>query len=277
MQVEMSYGEDYSYLPMTSFSSGAEYEVLPDVNCLTVQIVNVCMIGLPDSGKWVLVDAGMPHSADMIISTAEKRFGPDCAPQGILLTHGHFDHVGGIIELIEHWGVKVYAHPLEMPYLTGERHYVPPDPSVDGGLIAKMSGLFPNAPIQLGEHIKPLAEDGSIPYLPDWRWIHTPGHTPGHISLFRDKDRTLVAGDAFVTVKQESVYKVLVQEQEISGPPKYFTSDWSAAYRSAEALSKLNPAVAVTGHGQPMRGEVLETGLRELIENFDEIAAPIKH
>lgn len=270
----MSYGEGYTYLPVTSMSSGSEQEVLPDVSCMTVQIVNIGMIGRPDSKKWVLVDAGMPGSANTIISAAEHRFGTDCPPQAIILTHGHFDHVGAIIELVEHWGVQVYAHPFEMPYLTGERHYAPPDPSVDGGLVAKMSGLFPSAPIQLGEHIEELESDGLLSMLPDWRWIHTPGHTPGHISLFRDEDRTLIAGDAFVTVKQESVYKVFVQEQEVSGPPKYFTSDWTAARRSAEALAKLNPAVVVAGHGQPMSGEELKAGLRRLVEDFNEIAAP---
>ena len=52
--------------------------------------------------------------------------------------------------------------------------------------------------------------DGSIPNMPGWQWIHTPGHSPGHISLFREKDRSLIAGDAFVAVKTrfivQSVY-----------------------------------------------------------------------
>ena len=50
-----------------------------------------------------------------------------------------------------------------------------------------------------------LPEDGSIPHLPDWEWIYTPGHSPGHVSFFREKDLTLIVGDAFVTVKQESL------------------------------------------------------------------------
>lgn len=272
--MEMNYGEDYTYLPMTSIKSGDEQDVLPDVSCFTVQIVNVCFIGLPNSKHWVLVDAGMPHSAETIINAAEQRFGPNSRPQAIILTHGHFDHVGAIIELVEYWGVKVFAHPLEMPYLTGERHYAPPNPSADGGLIAKLSVFFPNDPINLGDHIKPLPLDGTIPFLEGWRYIHTPGHTDGHISLFREKDRVLVAGDAFVTVKQESLYRVLVQEKEINGPPKYFTSDWAAAQQSVEALEKLNPTIVVTGHGQPMQGEELENGLHKLVEEFNEIAVP---
>lgn len=50
-----------------------------------------------------------------------------------------------------------------------------------------------------------------------FRWIHTPGHSPSHISLFREEDGCLIVGDAFVTVKQESLYKVLTQELELAG------------------------------------------------------------
>jgi glyoxylase-like metal-dependent hydrolase (beta-lactamase superfamily II) len=110
--------------------------------------------------------------------------------------------------------------------------------------------------------------------MPSWRWIHTSGHTAGHVSFFREGDRCLIAGDAFVTVKQESLYAVVTQEQEVHGPPAYFTPDWKAARQSVERLAKLRPSIAATGHGTPMRGEELLRGLEVLELKFDEIAVP---
>src|SRR5690606_25960155 len=116
-----------------------------------------------------------------------------------ILTHGHFDHVGGIEQLVQEWEVPVYAHPMELPYLTGKSSYPPGDPAVGGGAIAMLSPLYPRGPIDLGPHVQPLPEDGSVPGMAGWRWIATPGHSPGHVALFRDADRTLIAGDALVT------------------------------------------------------------------------------
>ena len=274
MDKEMEYGSDYKYIPTTSIGSGVGINVLPDLFMHTIQIVNICLVGNSDSDHFVLVDAGMPDSADEIITATEERFGENRRPKAIILTHGHFDHVGAIIELVNKWEVPVYAHEQELPYLTGQKSYPDPDPTVEGGMVAKMSPIFPNEPINLGNHIEKLPSDGSIPYMSDFRWIHTPGHTPGHVSFFRENDGVLIAGDAFVTVKQESLYKVLTQELEISGPPRYLTPDWDAAWESVKTLETLHPSVAVTGHGLPMSGELLTTSLQKLSKEFETIAIP---
>ncbi|MEH7179997.1 MBL fold metallo-hydrolase [Neobacillus vireti] len=246
--------------------------VLPDVFCYTNQIVNLAVVGTKDD--FVLVDTGMPKSADEITEMITEYFDGEARPSAIVLTHGHFDHVGSLVELLEKWRVPVYAHEMELPYLTGKKDYPPGDPGVDSGLVAKMSPMFPNHGINVGEQVERLPQDGSIPHMPGWKWIHTPGHTPGHISLFREHDRALIAGDAFVTVKQESLYKVLTQTQEISGPPRYYTTDWNAAFESVKTLEALKPEFAVTGHGIPMNGEELRENLSYLVANFNEIAKP---
>lgn len=270
----MSYGSDYKFIPATSIGSGVGIQVLPDIFSHTIQIVNICFVGNPENNEYVLIDAGMPESADDIIAVAEERFGAGSRPKAIILTHGHFDHVGAIIELVNHWQVPVYAHEMELPFLTGQQSYPEPDASVEGGLVAKMSPMFPNEPISLGNHVEQLPADGSVPFMEGFRWIHTPGHAPGHVSFFRESDRALIAGDAFINVKQDSLFEVLTQEQEINGPPRYLTTDWQAAWDSVRKLADLTPSVAVTGHGAPVAGESLSNGLRRLVNEFDKLAIP---
>jgi glyoxylase-like metal-dependent hydrolase (beta-lactamase superfamily II) len=247
-------------------------QVTPDLTRLRFLFVNLYLWGGPAS--WMLIDAGLQGSAGTIVETAEERYGKGTKPAAIIMTHGHFDHVGAFPELFDRWDVPVYAHPLELPHLAGQSDYPPPDPTVGKGAMALLSFTYPNKAIDLGARVRLLPEDGGVPHMPGWRWVHTPGHTAGHVSLFRAEDRCLIAGDAFVTVKQESLYAVATQEQEVHGPPAYFTPDWQAARRSVERLAQLRPAIAATGHGTPMRGEALSRGLETLVANFDEIAVP---
>lgn len=251
-----------------------EQEQLPsDLDYQRTLIVNVVFVGAPGSDEWVLVDTGVATFGDTIMAAAEARFGKS-KPRAIILTHGHFDHVGSLPYLLKHWEVPVYAHPLELPYLTGKEDYPEADPSVGGGLMATVSPLYPHKSIDIRPWIKELPGDGRIPALADWRWLHTPGHTKGHISLFRESDRSLIAGDAFITVKQESAFAVLTQEKEIHGPPAYFTFDWEHAWSSVRTLAALEPEAAITGHGLPLAGEELRSGLNRLAEQFDRMAIP---
>jgi glyoxylase-like metal-dependent hydrolase (beta-lactamase superfamily II) len=250
------------------------FEVAPDVGCLELAIVNVCFVGNPGAGdrEWVLVDAGMPTSARAIVREAEKRFGVDARPSAIVLTHGHFDHVGSLRSLAERWDVPIYAHELEAPYLTGRSPYPPQDPTVGGGGMARVGSRFlPRGPFNFGDRLRLLAADGSLPGMEGWRWVHTPGHTPGHVSLFRDSDRVLIVGDAFVTMRQESLISVLTRKQEVWRPPAYFTPDWAAARKSVQELALLDPSIAATGHGIPMSGAALHNELEALARYFDDV------
>jgi glyoxylase-like metal-dependent hydrolase (beta-lactamase superfamily II) len=141
-------------------------------------------------------------------------------------------------------------------------------------LMALVSKLYPRGPVDLGTRVQLLPEDGSVPGFPDWRWIHTPGHTIGHVSLFRESDRTLIAGDAFVTTKQESFLAVATQRPELHGPPAYFTTDWDAARDSVERLAALRPEAVATGHGQPLAGSDVAGALATLANDFDRVARP---
>jgi glyoxylase-like metal-dependent hydrolase (beta-lactamase superfamily II) len=246
-------------------------DVAPGVSGLRLLFVNI--FAVQRATGWTLIDAGLTGSAGIIRKWAQEHMGGD-PPEAIVLTHAHFDHVGALEALLDEWHAPVYVHREEWPYVTGARAYPPPDPSVGGGMMARMSTLFPRGPIALKDEPRELPDDGSIPSLPDWRWIHTPGHSAGHVSLFREADRTLLVGDAFCTTKQESFLAVASQRPELHGPPAYFTTDWNAARESVRRLAALRPAIIAPGHGHPMAGSETTQALHELGERFDEVARP---
>jgi len=251
-------------------------QIAIDVAYRQIVIVNVVFVGLPNAGdgNWVLIDAGLPGSAADIKSVARARFGGSGRPSSIVMTHGHFDHVGALETLAGEWDIPIYAHSREHPYLSGSRSYPPPDPSVGGGLMSLLSPLFPTSPVDVSTRLQLLPEDHSVPTMPGWSWVHTPGHSPGHVSLWRESDRLMIVGDAFITTKQESVYAAVTQEPEMHGPPMYFTPDWESARRSVEVLAALRPNVVVTGHGHAMQGVRMQEALNELAARFDDVARP---
>lgn len=256
------------------------HEVGGDLGYQRLAIVNVVYYGMPATvpgptvpGAWVLIDAGVWGTKRLITSAVDQRFGA-APPAAIVMTHGHFDHVGALVDLAHQWQVPVYAHPLEMPYLNGQSSYPPPDPQVGGGLMSTLSRFYPRGPVDVSRFLRPLPSDGSVPSMPGWQWIHTPGHTPGHISLWRQADRVLIAGDAFITTAQESAYAALTQPAELHGPPMYYTPDWESSAESVRRLAALEPELAITGHGPALQGPQLRTALRTLAENFHEVAVP---
>ena len=114
--------------------------------------------------------------------------------------------------------------------------------------------------------LSPIDPDAGVPGLPDWQVIPTPGHTPGHLALFREADRTLIAGDAVLTVNLNSPGDALSQRHTLGGPPRFATWNWRAATGSVSELARLEPGVLAPGHGRPMTGPVLAPALRALGE-----------
>lgn len=250
------------------------FEIAPGLTGFRTVMVNFFFVSALDApNQWVLVDAGLRGAGSCIVREAALRFGPN-PPQAIILTHGHFDHIGALPSLLKRWAVPVYAHSSELPFLNQQMRYPAPDPSVGGGLMAASSPLYPRTPPHFPTPIHPLPADGSVPGLPQWKWIPTPGHTPGHISLWRESDRVVITGDALVSTRQESALAVWRQTMEVRPPPAYFTPDWLAAYESMRRLRALNPAIAATGHGLPLRRDNWLQELDTLLSDFDRRGLP---
>jgi glyoxylase-like metal-dependent hydrolase (beta-lactamase superfamily II) len=252
------------------------HEVTADVAYKRLGIVNIAFFGERCSGdrRWVLIDVGLPGTAGAIKRAAVARFGENGIPAAIILTHAHADHAGALETLAQDWRVPIYASQLEMPYLNGTAAYPAPDTHVGGGMMPALSVLFPRGPFNVSRWLQPLPENGDVPFMPHWRWIHTPGHTPGHVSLWRKSDRTLIVGDAFVTTKQESVYAAMTQKPEMHGPPMYYTQNFADAEMSVKKLAALEPELVITGHGKAMHGALMRHALNRLAAHFYQVAVP---
>jgi glyoxylase-like metal-dependent hydrolase (beta-lactamase superfamily II) len=249
-------------------------DIAPGVRGLRIAFVNVFAVTHAD-GSWTLVDAALPFTG-IIIQQWAKRVSEN-PPNAIVLTHGHFDHVSAARELADQWNVSIYAHPLEAPYLKGIKEYPRPNVRAGGGAMSLLSPLYPRGPVDLGGRLRLLqpADSSELTELRGWQVLHSPGHTEGHISLFRPEDRCLIVGDAFCTTKPESFFDAAITKKpELHGPPAYFTSDWVSAGRSVERLASINPLTVAPGHGRPLRGGNLPAQLHQLAWHFREIAVP---
>jgi glyoxylase-like metal-dependent hydrolase (beta-lactamase superfamily II) len=255
-------------VPMEQVSAG--------VKGLRIAFVNVFGIQHGD-GSWTLIDAALKFTGRIIRSWAEKNFGKP--PNALVLSHGHFDHVGVAAELADEWDIPIYAHKSEFPYLTGKREYPAPNAGAGGGLMSLLSPVYPRGPINVGERLREIREGAngalSVRELPGWQVLHTPGHTPGHVSFFRPEDRTLLPADAFCTTKPESFFEAAItQKPELHGPPAYFTWNWGLARQSVESLASLDALVVAPGHGQPLSGPDIPEAVRTLAARFQDIAVP---
>jgi glyoxylase-like metal-dependent hydrolase (beta-lactamase superfamily II) len=221
------------------------HQIAHDLAIIPMMIANAYLVGTRESR--VLMDAGIPGNERRIREAAEQRFGDGARPRAILLTHGHFDHAGSAPGLADHWGVPVYAHRLELPYLTGESEYPPLD-STGPGFFSFLSRCFPSRTVNLGGRVAELPAQ-----ILDWESIYTPGHTPGHIAFFRRSDGALIAGDAVTTMNLDSVFGTLLKRPELCRPPVPATTNWTRAHESVRKLAELRPSLIAAGHGPPMR------------------------
>jgi glyoxylase-like metal-dependent hydrolase (beta-lactamase superfamily II) len=190
-----------------------------------------------DDGQVTLVDAGMPGASGRILAGL-RHIGLD--PRDvtrILLTHSHADHVGGLTPLREETGGEVAAHvddarDIRTGRATGGR---PP------GLLGRLLTLLPG-PTPCRVDVE-LADGQLLPYAGGIEVVHTPGHTPGHVSLLHRPSGTLVTGDAIWNMNSRRTWPTLA-----------FCTDPVLTQQTAHRLGELDYTTAAFTHGPEIRG-----------------------
>ena len=267
--------------------SGVCWEVAPDVYGIEIgKGIDRSNVYFVRSGSsWVLIDAASAHCGELIRKIAESLFGANTPPTAILLTHDHPDHAGSVRELVSLWDCPVFVHPDELPLtaiedLSTVRRYANP---LDRWVILPLLRVMPRRRVEamfarssLKGVVQAFDPGAAVPGLPDWEYILTSGHTPGHVAFFRKSDHTLITGDALLTADLNSFWGFLLwslhrNKQRVSGPPRYSTWRWQAAKKSVAVLAKLEPRVMACGHGIPMMGDQT---IRELRASADHFSCP---
>ncbi len=191
-------------------------------------------------GGATLIDAGLPSSAGRITQALLKNGIPLHGIRRIIITHMDVDHAGGLAELAEATQATVVCHAVEKQYL--EQPWRRRPRSI---FMRPVVWLINRLPMFRVTPVTPdqLVVDGDE--TPEgFTVIHTPGHTPGHISLLHQGKRVLITGDALVNYGKK-----------LSPPPSLFTPDPQNALRSIWKVAKKygdDFEAIVFGHGPPI-------------------------
>ena len=201
-------------------------------------LVNSFAFRDPD-GTVTLVDAGL----GLRWARRKLRAGLDAigARRGdvrrIVVTHAHSDHAGGLAAIVEHTGADVLSHEREAVYLRDGKA-----PRSRAG----RRGSFRKVTVT-----EDFLDGAVLPVAGGLRVVHTPGHTPGHVSLLHEPTGVLVTGDALYNVRG------------VRYLPGLLCTDPELSRKSADVLGDLDFEVAAFAHGPEVRH-----GAREAVRAF---------
>ncbi len=196
-----------------------------------------------DEETAVLIDAGMPGELKQIRAAMEEAGVPFAKLKAVIVTHQDLDHIGSLPEILQEsvGGIEVYAHELDKSYIEGDLPLIKTNPSrMSQEVLASLPegdrALYENPP---KAKVDKILEDGQLlPYCGGIRVIFTPGHTPGHISLYLERSKTLVAADAMINVGGV-----------LRGPVEQTTLDMDKALRSVEKFLDFDIESVICYHG----------------------------
>ena len=234
-------------------------EIMPGLHQRSLVTTSAFLIITPDAetdeNSVTVIDSGWRflHNGPVFAYLRDLGYGPESVRR-LISTHFHHDHVGGMAGLHRLTRAPVAAHHLEAPYLSGEGGKSVPDPVQPRWLRTLMWPLSklmtpPNFPVAA-----PLEDGDTLPLLSGATVVHTPGHTPGSISLHFPNEGVLLVADALQRY-----------QGRLTLPSRWFSSDMEAARESVRRLSQLDFEVICFSHFEPMR-QGARAALRSLAE-----------
>lgn len=213
-------------------------EIVPNVHLIAGGMVNQYLI--IDADRLTLIDAGMARRGRRILRYIAGLGHSAQDLELILITHADEDHVGGLAALQAVSGARVYASPIEADALAAGRRSR--ELNVSGPIkwfLTVMSPWFKVQPVVVDETV---ADGQVLPVLGGLHVVATPGHTPGHISLFAPAAGLLFTGDSLIGDGDQ-----LIPSRET------FTWDMVQAMESVKKQAALGATIVCPAHGPVVR------------------------
>ncbi len=200
-----------------------------------------------DDGQVTLLDMGMSFWGKKVLAALASLGSGPADVTRLLLTHCHPDHAGGAAYLSRETGRAVDVHADDAVYVrTGTQP--DPDPKQRLSRLLRLLPSGPGAAVEVGEE---LTDGQLLPVAGGLRVIHTPGHSPGHVSYLHEPSGVLVTGD--------TIFNVL----GLRWPIKALCSDFAMTQKTAHRLAEIDYGVAAFTHGPEIRDRP-----REAIRRF---------
>lgn len=215
-------------------------ELLPRLHLLRFAIGQAYL--WRDDEELTLIDAGLPGSGRTIADAVTALGHAPGDVRRIVLTHFHVDHAGGAGEFAALSGAEVLAHPLDAPFVRGERPGPPPRfEDWELPIHAEASRLVPDGEPVPPSSVTPVSDGDVLGFGGGTRVVHVPGHTDGSIALFVPDEGVLFTGD---TVAASPVDGATI--------PGVFNLDRRQLLDSVRRLASLDADMACFGHGDPV-------------------------
>lgn len=194
--------------------------------------INIYLVEGP--GGAALIDAGSRHDDRRIRKqTADRNLNL------LALTHAHGDHQGAAKATCEREGIPLACHSADVAAMEGREPFALGNPNHPMSRLSAWA--FAGPPHEVG---RVLGEGDDVA---GFRVLHTPGHTPGHVTYWRESDRVAIAGDVLFGMHPALGIPGLHE------PPDFFTADPAENRRSIRKLAELEPDLVCLGHGPPVR------------------------
>lgn len=220
---------------------------------------------IEDEQETILVDCGYPNFVPLLEEAAVRSGAALDSITKLIVTHHDMDHIGPLAALKRLFpSLEIIAHELEKPYIEGAQKSLrleQAESSFDA--LPDEAKPFAEQFISFLQTIEPAVVDRTVtngerlPWCGGIEIVHTPGHMPGHISLYLHSSKTLIAADAIV-----------IEEGKLAIANPQYTIDLDEAVRSVQRLLDYDIEHIVCYHGGLFQGDVKQ-GLRQLADEYN--------